>query len=78
MKFKRQRYQKGSVRKVARSQGFAWEFRFYYTDEDGKRREKVQTLDSSEYATEYEVRKAVRAGAKIDHVTPRQRRDVAE
>jgi len=65
LKFKKQRYQKGSVRKVARSQGFAWEFRFYYTDEDGKRKEKVQTLDSSDYATEFEVRKAMESQMSV-------------
>jgi hypothetical protein len=59
MRFTRKRYQKGSVRKVDRSQGFAWEFRYYYTDEDGTRREKVQTLDSSAYETEFDVRKAM-------------------
>jgi hypothetical protein len=47
------------MRKVARSQGFAWEFRYYYTDVDGKRREKVQTLDSSADETEFDVRKAM-------------------
>jgi hypothetical protein len=59
MRFTPKRYQKGSVRKVARSQGFAWEFRYYYTDIDGQRREKVQTLDSSAYETEFDVRKAM-------------------
>jgi len=59
MRFTRKRYQKGSVRKVARSQGFAWEFRYYYTDVDGRRREKVQTLDSSAYETEFDVRNAM-------------------
>jgi integrase len=77
MKFKRQRYQKGSVRKVARSQGFAWEFRFYYTDEDGKRREKVQTLDSSDYATEFEVRKAMESQmSALNAGTLRERMDL--
>jgi hypothetical protein len=59
LKFKRQRYQKGSVRKVPRSHGFAWEFRYYFTDADGNRREKVQTFESSAYASEFEVRKAM-------------------
>jgi hypothetical protein len=44
MKVSRERYQHGSVRKVPRSQGFAWEFRFYQTI-DGARKLKVQTFD---------------------------------
>jgi len=59
MKVSRERYQHGSVRKVPRSQGFAWEFRFYLTAPDGKRKLKVQTLDSLKYPTERDVRKAV-------------------
>lgn len=58
MKVNRERYQHGSVRKVSRSQGFAWEFRFYIT-EDGKRKLKVQTFDSLKHPTERDVRKAV-------------------
>jgi integrase len=58
MKVNRDRYQHGSVRKVQRSQGFAWEFRFYQTL-DGARKLKVQTFDSSTYPTERDVRKAV-------------------
>ena len=59
MEFKRQRYQAGSVRKVPRAHGFAWEFRYYFTDSEGKRREKVQTFDSALHRTERDVRKAV-------------------
>jgi hypothetical protein len=59
MKVSRERYQHGSVRKVSRSQGFAWEFRFYLTAPDGKRKLKVQTFDSLKYPTERDVRKAV-------------------
>jgi integrase len=59
MKVGRERYQHGSVRKVPRSQGFAWEFRFYITATDGKRKLKVQTFDSVMYPTERDVRKAV-------------------
>jgi integrase len=58
MKFNRERYQHGSIRKVPRAQGFAWEFRFYQTIE-GKRKLKVQTFDSLKYPTETAVRKAV-------------------
>jgi integrase len=59
MKVNRERYQHGSVRKVPRSQGFAWEFRFYSTAPDGKRKLKVQTFDAVRYPTERDVRKAV-------------------
>jgi hypothetical protein len=44
MKVSRNRYQHGSVRKVPRSQGFAWEFRFYIKAPNGNRKLKVQTL----------------------------------
>ena len=59
MKFHRARYQHGSVRKVPRSQGFAWEFRYYITGPDGKRKLKVQTFDPVKFPTERDVRKAV-------------------
>jgi integrase len=59
MKVSRERYQHGSVRKVPRSQGFAWEFRFYITAPDGKRKLKVQTFDPAKYPTERDVRLAV-------------------
>ena len=59
MKVSRERYQHGSVRKVPRSQGFAWEFRFYITAPNGKRKLKVQTFDSVKYPTERDVRMAV-------------------
>lgn len=59
MVFNRERYQHGSVRKVPRSHGFAWEFRYYSADADGKRKLKVQTFDAAKYPTERDVRKAV-------------------
>ncbi len=59
MKVSRERYQHGSVRKVPRSQGFAWEFRYYHTSPDGKRKLKVQTFDPIRFPTERDVRKAV-------------------
>jgi integrase len=59
MRVNRERYQHGSVRKVPRSKGFAWEFRFYITAPDGKRKLKVQTFDAAKYPTERDVRKAV-------------------
>jgi integrase len=59
MRIKRERYQHGSVRKVKRSHGFAWEFRYYVTTPDNKRKLKVQTFDCVKYPTERDVRKAV-------------------
>jgi Phage integrase, N-terminal SAM-like domain len=59
LNFKRQRYQKGRVRMVPRSHGFAWACRYRYTDHDGKRRERVQTFESSAYKTQFELRKAM-------------------
>jgi integrase len=59
MRVNRERYQHGSVRKVPRAQGFAWEFRFYATAPDGKRKLKVQTFDSLRYPNQSDVRKAV-------------------
>lgn len=59
MEFKRQRYQAGSIRKVGRAKGFAWEFRFRYTDAEGTRRMKVQTFDGKTYKTEAALRKAL-------------------
>src|SRR5215469_16732697 len=59
MKVGRERFQHGSVRKVPRSQGFAWEFRYYSTDPSGERKLKVQTFDSLKHPTEAAVRKAV-------------------
>ena len=59
MKISRERYQHGSVRKVPRSQGFAWEFRFYSTAPDGKRKLTVQTFDSLKYPAERDVFTAV-------------------
>jgi len=58
-KVTRQRYQHGSIRKVQRAHGFAWEFRYYATDESGQRKARVQTFDSAIYKTERDVRKAV-------------------
>ena len=59
MRIHRQRYHTGSVRKVPRAHGFAWEFRYYYTDPAGQRKLKVQTFDAATYKTERDVRKAV-------------------
>lgn len=54
------RYQHGHVRRVARAGGcFAWEYLYRQTDEDGVRRQKMQTFSSDEYPTEASVWKAV-------------------
>jgi integrase len=50
-----ERYQHGSIRRVKRAKGFAWEFR-YYVREGAKRSLKLQTFDSSIYKTEKAVR----------------------
>jgi integrase len=50
-----ERYQHGSIRRVKRAKGFAWEFR-YYVREGAKRVLKLQTFDSSIYKTEKAVR----------------------
>jgi len=58
MKIRRDKYQRGSIRKVKRAHGFAWEFR-YYVEEDGKRVGKSQYFDSAVYPTEKAVRRKV-------------------
>ncbi|HEY5329732.1 MAG TPA: site-specific integrase [Acidobacteriaceae bacterium] len=50
-----ERYQHGSIRRVKRAKGFAWEFR-YYVREGAKRILKLQTFDSSIYKTEKALR----------------------
>ncbi len=62
MKITRNRYQQGSIRKVPRAKGFAWEYRYYVTS-DGKRKLKMQTFSGKLYATEADVRRAV--GARV-------------
>ena len=59
MKFQRNRYQHGSIRKVPRSGGWVWEFRFYCTGADGVRKPKAQIFDPVKYPTERDVRLAV-------------------
>lgn len=58
MRIKRNRYQQGSIRKVRRAKGFAWEFR-YYVNENGKRKLRAETFDPKIYRTESDVRKAL-------------------
>ena len=43
MKIRRDKYQQGSIRRVKRANGFAWEFR-YYVEQDGKRVLRSQYL----------------------------------
>lgn len=62
MKITRNRYQQGSIRKVPRAKGFAWEYRYYVTS-DGKRKLTMQTFNGKLYATEADVRRAV--GARV-------------
>ena len=64
MKVSRERYQHDSVRKVLRSQDFAWEFRFYITAPDGKRKLKVQTFDSLKHPTERMFARPLRASSR--------------
>jgi integrase len=58
LKAKRARYQKGSIKKVPRATGFAWEVRFSETV-NGKRTRKTLCFDSDEYPNETSVRKAI-------------------
>ena len=59
VKITRKRYQQGSIRKVARAKCFVWEYR-YYVPSDGKRKLKTQTFRGKLYATEADVRRALR------------------
>ena len=84
MKVTRARYQNGSIRRVARAKGFAWEVRFSEVGATGQKN-KYRSLyfSSSEYLTEADVRKAIelsvslrnsasersKADAKFDAVT---------
>jgi integrase len=70
VKITRNRYQQGSVRKVQRAKGFAWEYRYYVT-EDGKRKLKMQTFNGKLYGTEADVRRAVGASVpRLNDATP--------
>ncbi|WP_158792272.1 site-specific integrase [Granulicella sp. L60] len=60
MQTRRERYQQGSIRKVKRAKGFAWEFR-YYIEEGGKRTPKSQYFDGETYKTATSVRQKVEA-----------------
>ena len=58
MKIRRDKYQQGSIRRVKRAAGFAWEFR-YYVEQDGKRALRSQYFDGALYRTEKAVRQKV-------------------
>jgi integrase len=58
MKTKRPRYQQGSIKRVTRANGFAWEVRFSETV-NGKRRQPCETFDGDQYPTEASVRIAI-------------------
>lgn len=60
MKIHRERYQHGSIRRVKRAKGFAWEFR-YYVEEGGKRTPKSQYFDGDVYKTAKSIRQKVEA-----------------
>jgi integrase len=55
---RRARYQQGSIRKVERAKGFAWEVRFSEW-KNGKRHQRTLTFDPAEYPTEKDVRKGL-------------------
>src|ERR1035438_3040709 len=58
MRSNRARYQQGSIKKVKRAKGYAWEVRFSQKL-NGKRHQRCQTFDGAEYPTEKDVRKAI-------------------
>ncbi|MGA1984520.1 MAG: hypothetical protein ABSG84_18895 [Acidobacteriaceae bacterium] len=70
MKITRNRYQQGSIRKVPRAKGFAWEYRYYVTS-GGKRKLKMQTFNGKLYGAEADVRRAVGASVpRLNDATP--------
>lgn len=58
MKTTRARYQQGSIKRVPRTQWYAWEVRSSEW-KDGKRCQRCLTYDGLEYPTEKDVRKAI-------------------
>jgi integrase len=58
MRTNRARYQNGSIRKVKRAKGHAWEVR-HSEIKDGKRHQRTEIYDGVQYRTEKDVRKAV-------------------
>lgn len=58
VRVKRSQYQQGSIKKVRRVRGYAWEVRFSdWTD--GKRHQRTLTFSGSAYPAEADVRKAI-------------------
>jgi hypothetical protein len=51
MRTNRARYQNGSIRKVKRAKGYAWEVR-YSEIKDGKRHQRTEIYDAILYQTE--------------------------
>ena len=60
MRAKRARYQQGTIRKVERANGFAWEVRFSQSV-NGKRTRKTIIFPSDTHPTETSVRKAIQS-----------------
>lgn len=58
MRRKRSQYQQGSIRKVRKAKGYAWEVRFPEWL-SGKRFQRTMTFQGTEYPKEAEVRKAI-------------------
>lgn len=58
IRFTKERYQQGSLRKVRRKKGFVWEFRYYMMN-GSKRVLKQVTIDGEEYPTEKKARQHV-------------------
>src|ERR1017187_3717374 len=59
MRTKRTRYQQGSIRRVPRATGFAWEVRFSSGTVDGKQTYKSSYFNGMEYPTEASVKTAL-------------------
>lgn len=55
---KRSQYQQGSIRKVRKAKGYAWEVRFSEWL-NGKRFQRAMTFQGTEYPKEADVRKAI-------------------
>lgn len=67
MRAKRARYQQGSIRKIERANGFAWEVRFSETVK-GQRTRKTLIFSSDQYKTEASVRKAIQNQVALANV----------
>jgi integrase len=75
LRAKRARYQQGTIRKVPRANGFAWEVRFSETV-NGNRKRKTLCFPSDEYPTESSVRKAIQTQVTLAN-TENERHKVA-